>query len=734
MRTHHNRAALSLLRKYYCDRDKIMIIKYWLKNFLKYKFVSLSFMLLAFLVCFYWGINNGINTAYNKASDKNIYSVYEGNMACPIASLVSDKYLPVIKNINGIESISAEIRQRTTLIDDFPAVICGINPDDFLKLKPIKVDKNIWEKFKSNPDSILIGKTMAGNLLKRYGKLNLKFKIPMNPVGIFSHNLSLLDNMILAHREYLTKFTNKGKNVTVVNVKFQEGIDLKQMQSTIEEALDSSNTRLICRPENQIWERTKDSIAQLSEYVILHVIICLGLVLIFGFSINLNSLRKHRENEKSFINENKINNPILFRLGYLGLNTVAGSLLGSLLAFFIFISQPTFGGTDIFHPRIFVSLGILLSTNLAIIILSSLGCIFSILLYNQLEKGDNLQGVLKGVSIGTAALMVLLINFLIIIPIKMRESQINSSDENSVLIVQEGAVGQAFSNLPQLAYDMTTLVPLIEKKNDQKLITPVIQIAAIVNKIYLVFLGVDTQTYFDINPRIKIIEGRNIQNDNEMIIGKNVSNRLNKQYKIGDLVKYESDIPWKIVGIFEANDSQDESMMIVKYTDLKKATGREAIQFINLKIKNGGDYDVLVKNIRKNYDFVLIDNPDLPNIEIYRTADYAKKMAEIFKGLFVLNGLLIVAVLFILSSVLYSMLVYIRLGKSPNTPFLIVIIAVIFLADLLVMIYGNIFYMNFAMVAINFQTHPNIFLISGLVTLLVFFINFQLAKNHECSG
>lgn len=701
----------------------MLFIKYWYKNLLSFKSLLITILLMAILISTYWGIHEGINVSYKNIAGENVYSVYEGNMACPISSLVPEEYVKIIENIDGVNVVSPEIRQRTTIAEDFSATICGVDPDKFILLKQLIIEDKKWDNFRKNPTGLIIGKTLAQNIKKKFGTLNIDFRFPLEIEGVFDLPFSLLNNMMIVHKDHLKKIVFKGENITVINIKFDQTVDSNKMIEIIENKLndDTNQSKLICRPETQVWERTQAAIAQVGDYVLWHIVIGLLIFFFLYFIFSFTYLRKNKDKEALFITRKNINKIAIFRLLYLLFNLLTGITLGCFIAYFIFISHPTMGGADIFHPHVFVNSNVLVKIVMSFFVIGAVSSILGIYFWQYTDKKNISNKVLTVLISATLVVMIVIVNIMMNVPIRMRLGQLNAGEKENIILLQKSSVGHAFSNIPFLVNDICQLSPDVKTLDNKKLISSVIHVAGIINNNFVIILGVNTDTFFEIAGRLNIVEGRMPKNKFEIAVGKNVFARIKRKLKINDYLEYEG-IKWQIVGVIDAGCSVENSFIYANIEDIIKATDRETLQYITLEINDIGNIDRLRSKVQKYYNIQLSELPDLPEIELFIEKKYVKKMARAFIGLFALNGIIVFASL-AAGFILIRSFAKLSLIKQKASTLKILIITGItgIICETLIFLVGRYFYLTFAMAAISYQPPLPLIIISFCVTMLICF-------------
>lgn len=710
----------------------MLSIKYWFQNLSKFRGLIASGILLTILLCFFLGMSESTKLIFNRMSDSEIYSVYESNLACPMSGLVPEKYIQTISDMCGVKSVSPEVRQNTVIIKDLIVTILGVKPDKFEQFRKIEIEPEVWEKFVQNPRSILIGKDLAKTIRKKYGRLENDYNIPVEVAGVFNLPLSLLNNMMIAHQDYLKTFLFKGENVTVINVLFEKNASPEVMCAEIENRLSEHKTKLVCRPETTIWERAQVGMAQFGKYVHYYGFFVLAIFLLFHIAQTFRLLNKAAPRNSHSPNIN----PILFQVRILNLNTLVSVLIGVGLAALIFISRPAFTGFDIFNPPVMVNFPVI-SKSLGLMFLTGfVANLWSIFLFYRFQQNRVSGSCLYTLALVPVIIIVFTVNFLLSYPQKLRSDLLNGAEPDNLSIYQAGTsvrIRQA-SNIPNTVLEVCQLAPNIKIENGRMLFTPVVQLAANVNQQNIPTIGVKPELFFRIEPKIKIIEGRAPSNSHEIVIGKNVSSKLKQELSIGDTLEIEG-ARWDIVGICSANSFYD-NFIITEITDLIRETGRETLQTVLIKVANEDKSNETIDAIQKYYGMLLDELPDLPHLSISGETEQMEELAASYNGLFILNiGLVLLATLagFNLLRRLFSIAIP---NGIKSRPLVITLITSTFLINLCSYYLGQKLWFTLALSTFNLQP---LTLILGLniiviaVILLGIFLKTDIHKTQHTS-
>lgn len=616
------------------------LVKYWRTNLSNFRIQLLTVIFMTILLCFFLGMSQSTRLMFSRMSDQKIYSVYEGNLACPMSGLVPEKYVRIISKMSGVKAVSPEVRQNTVILPEFVVTILGVIPEKFRKLKNPDIKPEIWETFTQNPNAVLIGKDLAKTIINRYGQLENNYNIPFKVAGVFDYPLSLLNNMMIAHKDYLKEFLFKDENVTVINLLFSEAAVPEMMCQIIEDRLSDHKTKLVCRPETIIWERAQAGMAQFGKYVhwygpfVIAILFCLLLSQAHGFLL---------KNSRSGSNEG-IERPLFFHIRLFALNAIVGCLFGVIMAGVIFCTRPAFTGFDIFNPPVIVNFTVGCKVFVYIYCATFAANLCGIFLFDRLNKKALTWKSIAAIAILPLILIIFSANFLISYPFKLRIDLLNGAEPGNMSIYQAGTsvrIRQA-SNIPNTVLDVCQLASNIKTENGEKLYSPVVQLAASIERQNIPTIGINPATFFEIESKVQLVDGRKLENPYEIVIGRNVGLKLKRDLALGDILKIENQF-WKIVGRFEANSYYD-NFIITNISDMIEVTGRETLQAVLLKLDDPEKSDELSSTVQQYYGMLLDELPDLPHLAISSEYDQVAQLAASYNGLFPLNsGLLLLA-------------------------------------------------------------------------------------------
>jgi ABC-type lipoprotein release transport system permease subunit len=690
---------------------------YGYRHALKFRTQVLTVMLMSVLLCFFLGMSESTRLMFDRMSGRQIYSVYEGNLACPMSGLVPEKYVDVVSKIPGVKAVSPEVRQNTVILPDFVVTILGVVPEKFRAFKNPDIKPEIWETFLQNSNGVLIGRDLAQSIEKRYGRLENKYTIPFKIVGVFDFPLSLLNNMMIAHKDYFKAFLFKKENVTVINLLFDQTANPQAMCQVIEDRLRGHKTKLVCRPETTIWERALSGMAQFGKSVHWYALVVISILFCFSLAQTLRFLRKESLGDGLGATQS----PFHFYTRLFILNAITASAGGVFLATLLFMARPSFTGFDIFNPPVMVNFSVAAKAFFCIAGTTLGANVCAMFLFHR-HTNDPLTWKRQAAA---AVLPLLLIifstNFLISYPFKLRKELLNGAEPGNMSICQAGTsmrIRQA-SNIPNTVLDVCQLTSMIKTVNGEKLYTPLVQIAANIEGRNIPTIGIDPATFFKIESKIRLVDGRLPEYPKEIIIGGNVGLKLNRDMALGDTLQIEAGL-WKIVGRFEAGSYYD-NFIITRISDLIEATGRETLQAVLLKLDDGGNSEALNSAIQRYYGMLLDELPDLPRLAISSELDQVAQMAASYKGLFFLNSGLILAALWA-GLFLLKTRFGLFFGENHGGGALraIIVLALALLIEVISFIVGR--QLHFTLALTTFSLQPSVWAMGGSFLAILAFV------------
>ncbi len=332
-------------------------------------FCFVTNFILALVFTITLGARFGYDEIYEDVGKSDILAVFEGNVACPYTSLVPEKYIAAIKKIENVVEVASEIRQRYSFTNHENLTLAGMDPEKLLNFKDISIDEKEYEAFKNEPYAALVGR----KIFRMYGwslgedidAFGLRFKI----AGVFEKPFSVYESMVFLHKDYLQQLTSKQGFTTSFLIKTdleEAGLKgsgkLKVLMSNVEELFKNNPSKIVCRPEDELWKAIQASQGNLGD-IISALCICLGVLL---FIMNMNNgflLLRHRF---KVINElknrgHKLNDVAKVVFVETAEILAFSGIMASVILYIALFNHPFYVGKDMFHPPIFVNSTVLLT-------------------------------------------------------------------------------------------------------------------------------------------------------------------------------------------------------------------------------------------------------------------------------------------------------------------------------------------------------------------------------------
>lgn len=224
----------------------------------------------------------------------------------------------------------------------------------------------------------------------------------------------------------------------------------------------------------------------------------------------------------------------------------------------------------------------------------------------------------------------------------------NQGTEGNMIVVDRGADTPMFSALLPETYSFIKTVPHIKSDGGGPLVSRCLMLASLISGKFTMIRGVDP-VYFKLNGTYHMIEGRLPTKKNEIIIGTLLSQKVNKDFKRGDTISFEGR-KWKIAGIFEDRVSVMGSGIVTRLEDLQNATNRKHISFVSLRADSPENMEAIKTYVKKTYDALLIDTPDVPGVSIDPEVEYFLHEAEAINPMVMFINM--VNILFLLTGVM----------------------------------------------------------------------------------
>ena len=354
-------------------------MKYLLNFILKKRKVNLFSFITIFCLTTVFTITLGAGRGYHKiykdVGGKGILAVFEGNIACPYISLVPEHYGAAILKIPHVVDVAGEVRQRYTYENDQNLTLTSIEPDKLLEFKEIQISERAFESFMNQRQGALVGKKIYDFFNWKVGQLVHSGGLIFEVVSVFDQPLSVYESMVILHKEYLQEVTSKKGYVTsfLVKTDLKQGEDREGLILGIEALFKDHPTKIVCRPEEELWLAIKASQGNLGD-IILALGMALG-ILVGILHINNAFLMSKRKQEafrslkdKGFSRRSLTSRVCWETAGVCALSGIAAGLT----AYLALIKHP-YVGSDMFHPPIYVDLQVVVVVTLVSLFSAGLG-------------------------------------------------------------------------------------------------------------------------------------------------------------------------------------------------------------------------------------------------------------------------------------------------------------------------------------------------------------------------
>jgi hypothetical protein len=601
------------------------------------------------------GAGQGYHKIYQNVGGSDILAVSEGNVACPYISLVPEHYRERLLEISHVVAAASEVRQRYAYGKNQNLTLTAMDPDKLLVFKDLELEDKVLADFKATANGALVGRKIANFFDWEPGQevrvSGLVFKV----AGIFEQPLSVYESMVILHKEYLQQITAKQGYATSMLVKTDlgEGEERDALIQKIEAVFADHPSTIVCRPENELWLAIKASQGNLGD--IIDVLgVALGILLVV-LHIN-NGLFAFKRTQ-----------PTRTRLaadtptGWASLEMAAVSIGGGLLAVLIgwlgTLNHP-YVGTDMFHPPIYVNGTVVAITCLVSLLAGALAA-FAVLIAGI--KKSRSQGVkerntarIKFYIAATLCLGVMTVVFAgaQTLGTTLKSKIMRQGTAGNMIVVDAGADTPMFSSLPPETYDFLRTVPHVARFDGEPMVSRCLELAGLVYDHFTVVKGVDP-IYYQMIDQARMIAGRLPAAENEIIVGSLLADKVRKEIAVGDRITFEGE-QWAVVGMFEDPLTVMGSGIVARLEDVKRATNRDHLSFVTLRAEDDGKMDAIAAYIRKTYDALLMENPDVPGVAVASEAEYYLHESEAINPLVLFFQLINALYLLVGALVLYN--------------------------------------------------------------------------------
>ncbi|MFC2173753.1 ABC transporter permease [Acidobacteriota bacterium] len=326
------------------------------KNLLFYLPYLLILTFLVFVFCTLLSLASGSSQIYKKSGSKDLLAVFEGNRACVFASLVPETYRERIEGVPHIVDITGEVRHMIVYGPKSSLTLTGVEPEKFRYFKPIRISDKEYSDFINDKKGVIIGKKVHRSFKWKNGENVTLQGLNFNVRGVFKMPLSVYNGMIVFHKDYLQELVKKKGFFTAFTIKIDSPANVGVVSKDVERLFTDHPSGIVCAPETVFWGRTEKQMGGFGTNMRTLARLC-GL---FVFSVVANAVlfmgKKRKRDLKKLISEGFSRKSIFssFLIEPIAAVTIAG-IAGGLLAYGIWIKQPTIGGDQAILPPIAIS-------------------------------------------------------------------------------------------------------------------------------------------------------------------------------------------------------------------------------------------------------------------------------------------------------------------------------------------------------------------------------------------
>jgi len=307
--------------------------------------------------------------------------------------------------------------------------------------------------------------------------------------------------------------------------------------------------------------------------------------------------------------------------------------------------------------------------------------------------------------------------------------------KDTVLVMEKGNLKLAFSRVGEDLYEFVKTAPHVKQKGNEPLVSPYLQMSSVFGKKFLMLRGIKDVFYKLRGETFKIVQGRELRDKYDILIGHLVSKRLGEQYKVGDILPLENR-KWKVVGIFTAKGDPAESGALVRMEDFKEVSARGSYSYIELKADSPKNIPKLMGYVNMAFEMLHDEFPDAPAIMALPEKQYWAELAKMFKMSVLVSKakalVIFVSILLFIMNISHSsfmkrteeMQILSDSGVSRSGMFFVLIFQVL-VVSVLAGIIGGFVAMSFSGTAVNLQLATIILkigpsaLVKGLIVAII---------------
>ncbi len=359
-----------------------MIFKIAYNNIRKNPKFYIPFILILIVFTFLFttllALSFGSSQIYKKSGSAELLAVFESNRACVMASLVPENYKSKIEGLPHIEDITGEVRHIIVYAPKKSLTIAGVEPHKFRAFKNIEIDDAEYEDFAKDPHGVIIGKKVQRMFKWKIGESVTLQRMNFNIRGVFKLPLSVYNGMIIYQKEYMQKLVKKEGYFTAITIKIDSPENKSEVSKTVEQLFTDHPAGISCKSETEFWGMTEKQMGDFGK----NMRVLTGLCALFLFVLIANGAAfrlKYRHNEIRILRIAGFARTKILTLFILEplLTVFITGIGGSLLAFFVWIKQPTIGGEHAIVPPVAVTPMIVITSILLILIFSVLSTLLT---------------------------------------------------------------------------------------------------------------------------------------------------------------------------------------------------------------------------------------------------------------------------------------------------------------------------------------------------------------------
>jgi putative ABC transport system permease protein len=315
---------------------------------------------------------------YKKSGSGDLLAVFEGNRACPLASLVPESYRTRIEGVPHIVDITGEVRHMIVYAPKRSLTVAGVEPDRFRDFKDIKIKESEYRDFAGDRHGVIIGKKVQRTFGWKVGQSVTFQGLSFNVRGVFKLPLSVYNGMIIFHKDYMQELVKKEGYSTAFTLKVDSPENMSEVCNAVEGLFEDHPAGIVCKSETEFWGRTEKQLGDFGRNMRGLAGVC-GL-LILGLTANgaVFALKSRRSQVRVLRTVGFSRRRIL---GLLWAEVVIAALVaaagGSLLALLVWIRKPTVGGAQAILPPITVTPQVVAMSIGIVVVLAALSAVIA---------------------------------------------------------------------------------------------------------------------------------------------------------------------------------------------------------------------------------------------------------------------------------------------------------------------------------------------------------------------